>query len=100
MEEEFELAHFVVILSHFWDGCHTLAHENIFFKGVSWHVAICLTAEAPTACGGGGTPAPAAVRPRHSPQCRTLALLAHPARVQQQARSAILPVIFVPQVPS
>mmetsp|Transcript_25952 Transcript_25952/g.38130 ORF Transcript_25952/g.38130 Transcript_25952/m.38130 type:complete len:212 (-) Transcript_25952:190-825(-) len=40
---------------------------------------------------------------RHSPWCRTLpirALLAHPARVQQQARSAILPVIFVPQVPS
>ena len=134
-----------------------------------------VTAEAPNACGGGGTPAPAAVRPRrettgsgcgsalpqpkkasaakkpaareaaatsavtaivevartaettqvdsgatdylqqqqflsrhprasrHSPWCRTLsirALLAHPARVQQQARSAILPVIFVPQVPS
>ena len=28
---------------------------------------------------------------RHSPWCRTRALLAHPARVQQQARSAILP---------
>jgi len=40
---------------------------------------------------------------RHSPLYRTLsirALLSHPARVQQQARSAILPVIFVPQVPS
>jgi len=40
---------------------------------------------------------------RHSPWCRTLpirALLAHTARVQQQARSAILPVILVPQVPS
>ena len=40
---------------------------------------------------------------RHSPWCRTLpirALLVHPARVQPQTRSAILPVSFVPQVPS
>ena len=126
-----------------------------------------VTAEAPTACGGVGTPAPATIRPRrettgsgytsvlpkpkkssavkkqaareaaatsaattvveaaqtaettqvdsgatallaaaavlvsppraarHNPWCRTRALLAYPARVQQQARSAILPVIFV-----
>ena len=84
-EWQWQTSHFVTfchILSHFWEGCDTLAHENIFFN--LWqllsHLAkrkgkaekespgmlpAAVTAEAPTACGGGDTPTPAAVRPRH-----------------------------------